>query len=220
MSNINRRPLVLAGIELRGVDKLSDISAPVSSRKLLSACDDSLEGLRDKALLLFGFASGGRRRSEIAAADWQDLRRIGEDAFIYRLEHSKTQQAGPSATATPDKPVLGRAGLALAAWLSAADITDGSPLPSPVGECVGPALSPKAVAAIVQRRALQAGLNGDFAGHSLRSGFITEGGRQGIALPALPALMALTEHRSVAQAIGYFQAGDASSNPAARLLDL
>ncbi len=184
---------------------------------LLSVCDNSLEGLRDKALLLFGFASGGRRRSEIAAADWQDLRRIGEDAFIYRLEHSKTQQAGPSATATPDKPVLGRAGVALAAWLSAADITEGPLFRRLWGERVGPALSPKAVAAIVQRRASQAGLSGDFGGHSLRSGFITEGGRQGIALPAL---MALTEHRSVAQAIGYFQAGDASSNPAARLLDL
>ncbi len=31
--------------------------------------------------------------------------------------------------------------------------------------------------------------------------------------------MALTEHRSVAQAVGYFQAGDATNNPAARLLD-
>ncbi|MEA9557608.1 tyrosine-type recombinase/integrase [Xanthomonas nasturtii] len=184
---------------------------------LLSACDDSLEGLRDKALLLFGFASGGRRRSEIAAADWQDLRRIGDDAFIYRLEHSKTQQAGPNATATPDKPVLGRAGSALATWLTAADITEGPLFRRLWGERVGPALSPKAVAAIVQRRALQAGLTGDFGGHSLRSGFITEGGRQGIALPAL---MALTEHRSVPQAIGYFQAGEASSNPAARLLDL
>ncbi|MBB4654602.1 integrase [Xanthomonas sp. F14] len=184
---------------------------------LLSVCDDSLEGLRDKALLLFGFASGGRRRSEIAAADWQDLRRIGDDAFIYRLEHSKTQQAGPNATATPDKPVLGRAGSALAAWLTAADITEGPLFRRLWGERVGPALSPKAVSAIVQRRALQAELTGDFGGHSLRSGFITEGARQGIALPAL---MALTDHRSVAQAIGYFQAGDASSNPAARLLDL
>ncbi|MBB3802276.1 integrase [Xanthomonas arboricola] len=184
---------------------------------LLVTCDDSLEGLRDKALLLFGFASGGRRRSEIAAANWQDLRRIGDDAFIYRLEHSKTQQAGPNATATPDKPVLGRAGSALAAWLTAADITEGPLFRRLWGERVGPALSPKAVAAIVQRRALQAGLTGDFGGHSLRSGFITEGARQGIALPAL---MALTEHRSVAQAIGYFQAGNASSNPASRLLDL
>ena len=74
----------------------------------------------------------------------------------------------------------------------------------------------KAVAAIVQRRAARAGLAGDFGAHSLRSGFITEGARQGIALPAL---MALTEHRSVAQAIGYFQAGEAAQSPAARLLE-
>jgi len=183
---------------------------------LVATCDDSLEGLRDRALLYFGFASGGRRRSEIAAADWQDLRRVGEAEFVYRLEHSKTQQAGPTASATPDKPVLGRAGAALAAWLGAAQITDGPLFRRLWGTRVGPALSPKAVAAIVQRRARQAGLTGDFGGHSLRSGFITEGARQGVALPAL---MALTEHRSVAQAVGYFQAGEAAHNPAARLLE-
>lgn len=183
---------------------------------LLATCDDSLEGLRDAALLLFGFASGGRRRSEIAAADWQDLRRVGHAAFIYRLEHSKTQQSGPSANATPDKPVLGRAGTAMEAWLRAADITEGALFRRLWGERVGPALSAKSVAAIVQRRAVQAGLEGDFGGHSLRSGFITEGARRGIALPAL---MALSEHRSVAQAIGYFQAGDAAHNPAASLME-
>lgn len=47
-------------------------------------------------------------------------------------------------------------------------------------------------------------------------GVITEGGRQGVAIRGL---MALTEHRSVAQAIGYFQAGEITHNPAARLLD-
>lgn len=182
---------------------------------LLATCDDSLEGRRDAALLLFGFASGGRRRSEIAAADWRDLRRVGPAAFIYRLEHSKTQQSGPSASATPDKPVLGRAGAAMEAWLSAAGITEGALFRRLWGERVGPALSPKSVAAIVQRRAVQAGLEGDFGGHSLRSGFITEGARRGIALPAL---MALSEHRSVAQAIGYFQAGDVAHNPAASLM--
>jgi len=183
---------------------------------LVATCDETLEGLRDRALLLFGFASGGRRRSEIAAADWQDLRRLSDTEFVYRLEHSKTQQAGPATEATPDKPVLGRAGVALAAWLSASNISEGPVFRRLWGARIGPALSPKAVAAIVQRRAAEAGLVGDFGGHSLRSGFITEGGRQGVALPAL---MALTEHRSVAQAVGYFQAGDAQNNPAARLLD-
>jgi integrase len=183
---------------------------------MLATCDDSLEGLRDRAILYFGFASGGRRRSEIAVADWQDLRRLGDNEFVYRLEHSKSQQSGAGASATPDKPVLGRAGAALVAWLTAAKITEGALFRRLWGERVGPALSPQAVASVVQRRAKLAGLTGDFGGHSLRSGFITEGGRQGIALPAL---MALTEHRSVAQAVGYFQAGSVETNPAARLLD-
>lgn len=89
---------------------------------MLATCDDSLEGLRDRALLCFGFASGGRRHSELAAADLRDLRRVGPQGYIYRLEHSKTQQAGVNATSTPDKPVLDRAAQALEAWLAAADI--------------------------------------------------------------------------------------------------
>lgn len=36
---------------------------------VLATCDDSLQGKRDRALLLFAWASGGRRRSEVAAAD-------------------------------------------------------------------------------------------------------------------------------------------------------
>lgn len=49
---------------------------------MLATCDDSLEGLRDRALLCFAFASGGRRRSEIAAADLRDLRKVGDDGYI------------------------------------------------------------------------------------------------------------------------------------------
>jgi len=184
---------------------------------MLATCDeDSLEGLRDSALLYFGFASGGRRRSEIAAADLADLRRLPDGGFVYRLEHSKTQQAGPGAASTPDKPVLGAAGSALTAWLAASGLTNGPIFRRLWGTRIGPGLSPKAVAAIVQRRARQAGLTGDFGGHSLRSGFVTEGSRQGVALPAL---MAMTEHRSVASVLGYFQAGGVTDNPAAHLLD-
>jgi site-specific recombinase XerD len=77
-----------------------------------------------------------------------------------------------------------------------------------------PGLSSKSVADIVQKRAKLAGLEGDFGGHSLRSGFVTEGARQGIALPAL---MAMTDHRSVASVARYFQAGSIADNPAAKL---
>lgn len=75
---------------------------------MLAACDNSL--------VCFGFASGWRQRSEIAAADLSDLRRIGEAGYIYRLEHSKI----------PDKTVLDRAALALQDWLDAAGITEGA----------------------------------------------------------------------------------------------
>jgi integrase len=187
-----------------------------SLEALIATCDDSLEGLRDRALLYFAFASGGRRRSEVAAADLSDLRLIGPDQYIYRLEHSKTQQAGPSATSTPDKPILGIAGQAMTAWLAASGLTEGAVFRRLWTTRIGDALSPAAVGAIVQRRAAKAGLKGNFGGHSLRSGFITEGARQGVALPAL---MAMTEHRSVASVIGYFQSGQAEDNPAARLLE-
>jgi len=183
---------------------------------LIATCDDSLEGLRDRALLYFAFASGGRRRSEVAAADFADLKRLPEGGFVYRLHYSKTQQAGPTANSTPDKPVLGVAGDALDAWITATGLSDGRIFRRLWTDRIGPGLSPAAVAEIVQRRAARAGLEGDFAGHSLRSGFVTEGGRQGIALPAL---MAMTEHRSVGSVIGYFQSGGAQDNPAARLLE-
>jgi integrase len=182
---------------------------------MLATCDDSLQGRRDRALLCFGFASGGRRRSEIAAADFRDLRKTGDDSYIYRLEFSKTQQAGVKVDSTPDKPILGRSAQALSAWLEAAGIREGAIFRRIWKDRVGPALLPGSVAAIVKRRAAQAGLRGDFGAHSLRSGFVTEAGKQGVPLPAV---MAMTEHRSVASVIGYFQAGAAEENPAARLL--
>jgi integrase len=182
---------------------------------MLATCDDTLEGVRDRALLCFGFASGGRRRSEIAGAQLADLTRIDAETYVYRLEHSKTQQAGPTAMSTPDKPLLGPAAVALADWLRAAGVKDGAIFRRLWGNTIGEALSPAAVGAIVRRRATLAGLDGNFAGHSLRSGFVTEGGRQGVALPAL---MAMTGHRSVASVIGYFQTGGIADNPAAQLL--
>jgi len=183
---------------------------------MLATCDESLEGIRDRALLCFGFASGGRRRSEIAAADFRDLRRTGQNAFVYRLEHSKTQQAGPTKGSAPDKPVLDRAAEALAAWLTASGINEGALFRRLWKRRIGPALSPAAVGEIVQRRARLAGLSGDFGGHSLRSGFVTEAGKQGVPLAAV---MAMTEHRAVSSVVGYFQSGAADQNPASRLLE-
>lgn len=100
----------------------------------------------------------------------RDLRRIGEQGCIYRLEHGKTQQVGVTASSTPDRPVLDRAALALQDWLDAAGIVEGAVFRRLWKQRVGPALSPAAIGEIVQRWARLAGLEGDFGGHSCGRG--------------------------------------------------
>jgi len=92
---------------------------------LLATCDASSRGLRDRALLLFAFASGGRRRSEVTGATFEKLRLLSDGSFIYELRRSKTNQAG---TARTDmfKPVAGPAAQAMQAWLSASGNTSGA----------------------------------------------------------------------------------------------
>lgn len=181
---------------------------------LLDTCDDSLTGLRDRALLLFAFASGGRRRSEVAMASMENTRREGAD-FVFELQHSKTNQAGAD-LAENDKRITGTAASALAAWLRAAGIQAG-PLFRRVrrGGVVGEPLSAAAVRDIVKKRCALAGVEADFTAHSLRSGFVTEAGRQGVPLGET---MAMTGHRSTASLVGYFRA-DRELSRGSQLLD-
>jgi integrase len=90
---------------------------------LLAACDDSLRGKRDRALLLFAWASGGRRRSEVTSAQIQFLKRVWTTDFIYTLAYSKTNQSGVDQPEN-GKPVLGAAGMALHDWLQVRQITE------------------------------------------------------------------------------------------------
>ena len=61
---------------------------------VLETCDDSLKGKRDRALLLFAWASGGRRRSEVSEAVYENLRRVDGGNFMYTLASSKTNHNG------------------------------------------------------------------------------------------------------------------------------
>jgi integrase len=182
---------------------------------LLETCDSSLAGLRDRAVLLFAFASGGRRRSEVTAATMENTRREGE-FFIFTLATSKTNQAGTD-LAENDKPITGRAAHALTAWLAASKIKSGAIFRRVRrGGAIGEPLSPAAVRDIVMKRCQLAGLEADFTAHSLRSGFVTEAGRQGVPLGET---MAMTGHRSTASLVGYFRQGQLERSRAARLLD-
>ncbi len=173
----------------------------------------SLIDIRDKALLLFAFGSGGRRRSEVAHARAEHLTSV-EGGYVYHMLHSKTDQEGQGL----DLPVLGRAGIALEAWLKASGIYEGYIFRSITkGHKIGTSLTDMTVTRIVKRRAELAGLDASmFAAHSLRSGFVTEAGRQG---KSLGDTMALSGHKTVRVCLGYYQSGSVVRNPAANLLD-
>jgi integrase len=189
--------------------------------RLLATCDDTPLGVRDRALLAFGFATGGRRRSEIAAADFAHLESISDGSYRYTLAHSKTNQAG--ARRPQDlKPIVGQAARALTAWLEVLE-EQGIERRGRVfrrmlrgGFVAGP-MTPHAVREIVRNRCEVAGLHvEDFSAHSLRSGFLTEAGRRGVPLKAA---MDMSGHTSVNTAMGYMRAGELANEPTARFLD-
>ena len=89
-----------------------------------ATCDHSLRGIRDWAVLMLGWASGGRRRSEIAGlmrAD-VDLKDYAADGLIWiNLIATKTTETGK----TPRLVLKGRAAKAPAFWIEMGGITDG-----------------------------------------------------------------------------------------------
>lgn len=180
---------------------------------ILATCErGGARDIRDEAMILFGWSSGGRRRSEVSSATFERLERRGDD-FVYHIGVNKTSQDGDAGTV----PVAGRAAVAMTRWLNLSGINEGAIFrriwyDGSVGD---DGLCDRTVARIIQARAARAGLDAHrYGGHSLRSGFITEAGIQGVNL--LDA-MAMSLHRSVQVASGYHQAGAALNNQGARL---
>ena len=175
---------------------------------MLASCDHTLSGVRTRALLLFAFSSGGRRASEIANAVFENLT-VVESNYTYQIAHSKTDQEGHGHIV----PICGQAADALKKWLTTADINEGKIFRGVTrhGKLTD-GLSPTSVSRIIKKHAALAGLDPkDFSSHSLRSGFVTEGGRQN---HSLGDVMALSGHKTVSVAMGYFQAGAVLNNPA------
>jgi integrase len=167
---------------------------------LVATCEKSLKGKRDRALLLFGWSTGGRRRSEIASAQMRFLKPAPDGEYLYELAHSKTNQQGVDRPENA-KPVVGAAAQALREWLATSRVTEGAIFRRVRrGGHVGEALSAAAVREIVKKRCVLAGIEGDYSAHSIRSGFVTEASTKDVGLPEI---MALTGHRSVQTLFGY-----------------
>jgi integrase len=190
--------------------------------RLLPHCGAGLIGLRNRALLLVGFA-GGFRRSELARLDVGDLQ-FREEGVRIALRRSKTDQEGRGmekglvrSRRRERCPVA-----ALLAWLEQlSPRIDGTERSSTeqqhlikVAQPVFPAMdrwghihprriTPRMVAHVVKAACRRAGLDAaNYAGHSLRAGLVTQAA---LSHKSLDAIMRQTGHRSVDQVMEYIR---------------
>ena len=199
------------------------VTSDVLAKMLATCASGSLRDIRDRAILMVAFASGGRRRSEIAGLRCDQLTpeapletKDGPALPSLSIHLGRTKTSG----ADHDEVVYltGRPVEALGAWLMAAKIDGGSVFRKVDrwGNVMKRALEPAAVNAIVKQRAEMAGFDsGEFSAHGLRSGYLTEAANRGIPLPEA---MEQSRHRSVQQASSYYNNATRRSGRAARML--
>lgn len=185
---------------------------------MIKTCKSSQIDIRDKAILFFGWSSGGRRRSEIIEAKYENLTKTSDGDYLYNLNSSKTNQKGEDDI----KPIKGRAAKAMSDWLEIAKITNGYIFRSLRSmskddlEISKSKLSGNDIRRMIKKRARLAGYDDkQFSAHSIRRGFVTEGGKQG--KPILD-VMKMTSHKSVETAMKYYDAGNIVNNSCANLL--
>lgn len=176
-------------------------------RRMVDALPDTRRGVRDRAILLVGFA-GAFRRSELAALDVEDLT-FTDDGVKVRLRRSKTDQEGegrnigiPAGVHASTCPVR-----ALTEWLDLSGHASG-PVFGVCGHTVGRR---------VKAAAKAAGIEGDFAGHSLRAGLATSAAAAGASERSI---MRQTGHKSLPMVRRYIREGQVFVDNAAAAVGL
>jgi site-specific recombinase XerD len=146
---------------------------------------DTLRELRNRAILLLGFA-GAFRRSELVALDFADIEETAEGMLV-TIRRSKTDQERLGRKVAIPRGEIACPVAALRAWLDAAGITESAIFRRIVNKrnqrvCAA-RLAARNVASIVKAGAVTLGFDPcAFAGHSLRSGFVTSAVKRGTNL--------------------------------------
>ena len=204
----------------------SAITRDILDRLLATCAGDRAVDLRDRALLLLAFGSGGRRRSEIVRLKVDDLEEreaipadpaapTGEKLPVVAIRLRRTKTS--SADAGESVIIVGRPVEALRVWLAFSRI-DVGPVFRRIdkwGNIGAAALDSQSVNYIIKHRCGAANLDPtQYSAHGLRSGYLTQAAREGVSLSEV---MQQSRHRSVQQAARYFNEAQVARGRAAKL---
>jgi site-specific recombinase XerD len=181
---------------------------------------NKLKQLRDKSIILIGFA-GGFRRTELVSINYEDLE-FTEEGLKINIKKSKTDQFGegmikgiPYFQNKMYCPVLN-----LKKWLEISKITTG-PIFKRFSKgllLTNNRLTDQSVALIIKEYLNLAGIdNKNFSGHSLRSGFATVAADSGADERSI---MAMTGHKSSQMVRRYIKEANIFKNNALNKIKL
>ena len=187
-------------------------------RKILDVIDqqksEDIKKLRDKTLILIGF-SGGFRRNEIVALDYEDLEFVYEGVKI-TVKRSKTDQFGQgSIKALPyfDNSVYCPV-TTLKRWINISKISKGPIFRrfSKGSKLTNYRLTDQTIALIIKNYLNIAGIDSkNYSGHSLRSGFATSAAESGAEERSI---MTMTGHKSTEMVRRYIKEANLFKNNA------
>ena len=182
--------------------------------------NDEIKKLRDRSIILIGF-SGGFRRNEIVALDYDDLDFVTEGLKI-TLRKSKTDQFGegmlkaiPYFENSQYCPVV-----SLQNWIKISKISSGPIFRRFVkgSKLSDYRLTDQTVALLIKKYLKLTGIdNKNYSGHSLRSGFATSAAESGVEERSI---MAMTGHKSTEMVRRYIKEANLFKNNALNKIKL
>ena len=193
-------------------------------KKLVNVIDEqknkNIKKLRDRTLILIGFA-GGFRRNEIVSLDYDDLDFV-EEGLKINIRRSKTDQFGegsvkalPYFDSTKYCPVI-----SLKNWIEVSKIESGPLFRRFIkgSKLSNNRLTDQTVALIIKDYLKLAGIdNKNYSGHSLRSGFATSAAESGVEERSI---MAMTGHKSTEMVRRYIKEANLFKNNALNKMKL
>lgn len=182
------------------------------TKAMARSVPDSLIGIRDRAIILLGFA-GALRRSELVALEVADVE-PSDGGLRVTIRRSKTDQQGAGVIIAIAPGITDCPATAVRIWLRAAGIADGPIFRSinRAGKISPTGLGDRSVANIVKAYADRAGLDATmYSAHSLRSGFLTSAAANGATIFKM---MDVSRHKSADTLRGYVRDAELFRNHA------